>query len=269
MKNKICKITGCEKPHLSLGYCSMHYQRMLSGKGDMRPETLVGQKWKIDDPRREAIRKGLKKYWENRKTRKCALPNCNKKHYAKGFCRTHYNLNRFNGEPEYKKNLPKPKCKVENCHKISKTKGFCKFHYNRYAKGIELTKPKGNHGELNNKWSGGYSQYPNHYEMKKNRLIVLKKSNYICCFCGGKANCIHHLDFSKDNHDISNLVASCHKCNTQKRNGDNRRYLSTYGMPAKKIAKKMGISLNKVRFLHDNNALKKCSLYISKQRTTY
>lgn len=55
-------------------------------------------------------------------------------------------------------------------------------------------------------------EYENHYEMKVNRLKVLQQSQFICNYCGGKATEVHHLDGSKDNHSLENLIPTCHKC---------------------------------------------------------
>jgi transcriptional regulator with XRE-family HTH domain len=55
-------------------------------------------------------------------------------------------------------------------------------------------------------------EYENHYAMKKNRLQVLKESNFICVYCGGKAIEVHHKDGSKSNHEPDNLIPVCHKC---------------------------------------------------------
>lgn len=54
--------------------------------------------------------------------------------------------------------------------------------------------------------------YPNHYEMKKKRLVKLHQHNFICEMCGGEGKYVHHIDGSKDNHELSNLKVVCRKC---------------------------------------------------------
>jgi len=76
-----------------------------------------------------------------------------------------------------------------------------------------MDRPKGVSGELNPRWNGGTSQYKNHYELKKNRKIALKRDNYICQYCKKKTNQVHHRDHKKDNHGVENLIACCQSCN--------------------------------------------------------
>ena len=91
-------------------------------------------------------------------------------------------------------------------------------------------------GELNPKWNNGTSEYPNHALMKRNRKIVLKGANYICEYCGGKANQIHHKDLSKGNHSIENLAPCCHKCNHQRKVAYTSKFKRLYGKSGKEIA---------------------------------
>lgn len=93
------------------------------------------------------------------------------------------------------------------------------------------------YGERNGNWNGGTSEYPNHSLMKKIRLEVLKEANYICHFCGGIADKIHHLDKSKNNHSKENLVASCCKCNAKFRKPSTSKYKKLYGHTAKELIK--------------------------------
>lgn len=242
---KKCEIDGCERRHCGKGLCVMHYLRVRRGVADMRPEPLprLGRRW------------GKRKRKEN-----CTIDGCDNPHYAKGYCHNHYEKNRRNGDPLFKKCLiPKLVCKVEGCDVISKVKGFCKFHYGRSIKGIELTRKKGNNGELNYRWNGGIACYPDHHKMKKRRLIVLERDNYKCFSCGKKANEVHHLDLSKNNHSFENLVASCHKCNSKHRN-PSVNYKDIYGRYGVQIQKELNISTNHLQHLHNNGELKKTIL---------
>ena len=246
MKVKKCKIDGCDKKYFGLGFCNMHYSRQRHGITDMRPEPISskGTRWAKDHPRR-------------RENIGCSVINCNDEHYAKSYCRTHYNLNRRNGAPIYKKVFPKPTCMVSGCLKESIIKGFCKFHYGRHLNGTDLHRPKGIGGELNYNWKGGVSEYPNHYELKKNRLIVLENSNWVCKYCGGKADRVHHRDKTKRNHKLNNLAPSCATCNSQRMDENNRRYfVSKYGMSSIEISRKTGLSRNELNTAYDNNKLK-------------
>lgn len=242
MKAK-CKIAGCNKTAYARGYCQMHYHRVRRGSKDMRPEKLSSLRWLKDDPRRKG---------------NCSLEDCNKPNYAKGLCRKHYNLNKRNGFPGYKIRLGKPPCGVSGCNKESRSKGLCELHYHRSKRGTDLSMPKREtlKGENNPNWKGGVFQYKNHYEMKKARLVVLELDGYKCFYCGKKADRIHHIDGSKDNHNLHNLVSACAKCNAGNRTRFNTNYRGMYGMFAAEIQRNFGLSKNEVRFYHENRQLK-------------
>jgi len=246
-KFKKCKIVGCEKVRFGKGFCSMHYLRARNGIEDMRPGTLPYHGWAYRERKIKEI---------------CIIEGCNKKQYAKGYCHYHYNRNRIYGDPLYKRPVSKRPisiCTIDGCNDKIVGKGLCRLHWSRQRNGTVLTKEKGNSAELNHRWKGGVSGYPNHSLMKKNRLIVLEKDNYKCFSCGKKANEIHHLDLSKDNHALENLVATCRKCNAKHRN-PNIGYKSIYGLYLKEMREKLKLSENHIRYLHDKNQLK--NLYI-------
>lgn len=67
-------------------------------------------------------------------------------------------------------------------------------------------------GEKNPRWNGGNSQYPNHAELKRMRIEVLKNSKGRCEICGKPAKIIHHIDGDKSNQSIDNLMALCRNC---------------------------------------------------------
>lgn len=55
--------------------------------------------------------------------------------------------------------------------------------------------------------------YPNSGLLRKNRNVVLDRAGRKCEDCGGEKNLdVHHLDLSKDNHEISNLKVVCKRC---------------------------------------------------------
>jgi IS30 family transposase len=102
-------------------------------------------------------------------------------------------------------------------------------------------------GERNPRWNGGTSQYPNHAEFKRKRKEILQQQDK-CVFCGGKAEQIHHLDGSKDNHSLENLVPVCTKCHLQLhskiRNGQKgkTKYKNIYGFNLDELAKGFNVS---------------------------
>ena len=243
MKHKpkrICSIEGCEKAHFGKDLCNMHYHRVRNGISDMRVEKLPSPKWKTDDPRFNKSH--------------CSVLGCEKPFYAKELCRKHWALNNRTGALKYRKDIF-IKCNVDSCVGRAGYNGYCPFHLERKRNGVELTRPKGVKGKLNPRWNEGSSQYPNHYKMKKNRLIILKKAKYICHYCGGKATQIHHKDLFKDNHEIGNLAASCCKCNRQKNKIYTSKYKRLYGKTIAQLCQEMGTSPLRVKRLHDSGML--------------
>ncbi len=99
-------------------------------------------------------------------------------------------------------------------------------------------------GKNNYQWKGGVADYPNHYQMKLNRLAKLEETKGNCEICGEKANQIHHRDGSRNNHAISNLIVLCKthhvmiditnsQCKTSK-------YIRKYGMTVREMTEKLG-----------------------------
>lgn len=122
-------------------------------------------------------------------------------------------------------------CRVVGCEKPYHAQGLCRLHHWRWWHrkkiglpydldslrlkyvGSQAGKRSGCRGEKNPRWNGGVSEYPNSYELKKNRLEVLEEANYVCRVCGRKATQVHHKDKSKTNHAKENRLAVCCKCN--------------------------------------------------------
>ena len=115
----------------------------------------------------------------------------------------------------FKKLIKVKYCSVANCNNSPSALGYCSFHYNRHKSGVPLTEPKyeSKRGKNNYNWNGGTWGYTNSSVMMKNRLIKLAEHS-ICEHCQEKpATEIHHIDEGRTNHELSNLMAVCHKCN--------------------------------------------------------
>lgn len=117
-------------------------------------------------------------------------------------------------------------------------------------------------GEKNPRWKGGTSPYPEHAEMKRNRIIKLKEADCKCEACGKPAYCIHHLDGSKDNHALNNLVVICKTCHgiLHVRDGiskisGNTKYSREYGMTLKEMADQFGGSISRYLGMHRKGQL--------------
>jgi len=245
MKLETCKIEGCTQTVVARGLCSLHYNRIRRGCTDMRPEKMA--------------------CWDTRQRKEhglCKIEKCNGKHYAKGLCKYHYSNLIKTGNPIRKrsyKNKKMVKCIVDGCdnYAISSSKyGMCTFHRERKLNGIDLNRPKGNKGENNTNWKGGVSFYPDHYQLKKNRLLVLNSAGWICAKCGGKANSVIHKDGSRDNHEIANLEARCNNCIDQKRaKKKTSKFIRIYGNTLKEIAVRLNVADVTVLIWHRKNML--------------
>lgn len=66
-------------------------------------------------------------------------------------------------------------------------------------------------GEKNPRWKGGIG-YPNHALMKKLRIQISKETKNKCEICGQEAQELHHIDFSRDNHNRENFIFLCRSC---------------------------------------------------------
>lgn len=105
--------------------------------------------------------------------------------------------------------------------------------------------------------------YPNHYTMKKNRIKKLQQCKGHCEICTKRAKVVHHIDESKDNHSMDNLLALCNQCHRTVHREDKvesikptSKYIRLYGATQSSIARRLGLSVNKVYELHYAGKLK-------------
>ena len=62
----------------------------------------------------------------------CSVEGCGKKHFARGYCRMHYNRMTRYGRPERIRNWnPGASCAVDGCEKPVHAGGYCGTHYAR------------------------------------------------------------------------------------------------------------------------------------------
>ena len=215
---RICKIQGCNKKYSALEYCQNHYYHFKRYSNPL-------------------------KYSDCYILKNCKIKNCGKKHYAKGYCRKHYAYH-IGVSPKYGH---RHNCKIKNCQNGT-TRGYCTPHRYRIKRNFPLDlsinlrfiRMK---GKNNPNWKGGIAEYPNHCLMKKNRLIILI-NNPKCEKCGKPAVEVHHRDGNKKNHKLSNLMASCCRCNSAIRfEPNNSKYRRLYGVNLQEIVDKIGRSI--------------------------
>lgn len=128
-------------------------------------------------------------YRTNRKAFECII--CGKSHFARGYCRYHYNCY-LTGRP-----MSFSKCSVDGCGvKVIQyiKEGLCSEHY---RKSVAIPRYKNDGG----KW--GYKDYRQIRKLKKDR----------CELCGTKKKLtLHHIDKNPRNPNPSNLITVCMKC---------------------------------------------------------
>ncbi len=66
--------------------------------------------------------------------------------------------------------------------------------------------------------------YPQHYTLKTNRKTILKIS-HVCILCQKSAVHVHHLDWTKTNHETNNLVPVCTGCHGKIHRARNRQLI--------------------------------------------
>jgi hypothetical protein len=118
-----------------------------------------------------------------------------------------------------------------------------------------------NKGKRNGNWRGGTSEYPNHQIMREHRIIILLH-HPLCEICKkSPATQVHHKDFSKTNHNLSNLQAVCNSCHP-KRYKDNSGFRKKYGMTMREMSTRINRPYNFVYYWYNFSVTKLDSLLI-------
>lgn len=73
----------------------------------------------------------------------CTIPDCDRAHHARGWCKLHWFRWYRNGDPLVKtKVIPPPGiCTVDGCEQVFMAKGYCNTHYHRLTRGAEILTP--------------------------------------------------------------------------------------------------------------------------------
>lgn len=168
-------------------------------------------------------------------TVQCSAAGCERGARAKGWCGKHYQRlhNRGTLDPYVR---PKPlwkTCSLDGCPNRSRTRTgrVCEVHYYRYRRTGKYHAPV----------YGTWSVNSNGYEMRTDRVHPIRSAQgylyrhrmvlydaigpgaHACHWCscdiewnegGARQLVVDHLDNDKRNNDQSNLVPSCHRCNS-------------------------------------------------------
>lgn len=197
----------------------------------------------------------------------CKFDGCDKNAKVLGYCPTHYaGFKYWNNPSPSRIHIHKHKCILENCNNLSSKNDLCGYHSNqlKYRKkrnlSTDLTINLGKiyhpvftmRGKNNPRWNGGKSEYKDHYLMKLARKEKIKKTNGLCEICGKKGFHVHHLDGSKNNHNINNLQFLCTKCHgkTYHNNGKPSEHKKKYGFTQDQLMKMTGLNWNEIKILY-------------------
>ena len=106
--------------------------------------------------------------------------------------------------------------------------------------------------------------YPKYKTLLKTKLELLSEHHGKCQICGEHAECIHHIDQSKENHSKNNLIVLCYKCHNSIHESDRykgTKYRKLYGKSLTELVQLSGISTETVwRILNKPNTVKKTTL---------
>lgn len=168
-------------------------------------------------------------------TSACAVDDCDRAPYVRGWCTKHYQRWRTHGDPATNLLTPKP-CTVDTCQVRARRRGMCHKHYQRWYRHGDTSAGEGRYG---NGWpaSDGYimTAKTGHVlarakgQVGMHRLVLFGQIGYgphLCHWCGTYIHWAHHLrsdalvvdhrDGDKQHNTPTNLVPSCPGCNTRR-----------------------------------------------------
>lgn len=140
----------------------------------------------------------------------CNIIDCDKKFYAMGLCKNHYEKQRYIKNPKYQRKYSK-KWKDNNPKKVKEqNKKYFKNHPEIFLKSMKKHLKK--HGKIFNMNSMEYS-----FALQSWSKTIKKIDNYTCKNCGSKKNLnAHHImpknKFPIFSLDLDNGITLCKRC---------------------------------------------------------
>lgn len=212
----LCAVEGCGNKAKARGWCKKHWARWRN-HGD--PAKLVNPPLGS----------------------KCAVPGCDRKPHTrwkadKPVCGLHWRRLYIHGSTELRDvNFSQwAQCSVAGCDKDARSpkSGMCEMHYGRMRRNgsLDVSSPtkklrQTSHGYVTTAAVGHPISQKNGvvYLHRKVLFDAIGEKLHQCHWCkceiewlgkGRRKLVVDHLDGNKFNNDRSNLVASCHQCNS-------------------------------------------------------
>ena len=175
----------------------------------------------------------------NANKRRCTVEGCDRAHSGKGFCNLHYQRmlkhHSLDAPVKVKLGHSRPPCTVEGCDKLARSpKGpYCEAHYMRVRRngtvGLKIRPATYISVDGYVLISGRTGAHPVRspsgqiYLHRKVLYDDIGPGEHPCHWCsrpvewhakGDRRLVVDHLDGDKQHNDRTNLVPSCHRCNS-------------------------------------------------------
>mgnify|MGYP003588338986 CR=1 FL=1 len=134
MTERLCSFPDCGRKYASRGLCDSHRKQQLAGK-ELTPIGARRTVCSVEGCDGKHYARGYCRYHYNRKMT-CDIPNCPDTHYARGLCKRHY-------QKMQRDSPAKRLCEHEGCEGKHYGRGLCAKHYKRLQRSeMPIPEPK-------------------------------------------------------------------------------------------------------------------------------